>query len=145
LKDIFSADVKDYSLLVGDNEVCTVTTITIYREIINDLVQKHQGREVDSPGNKILAEFSSVLNAANSALSREIYKSKMLNYLKGWQQYRRFDPDAFSRAIPLSESAIDLIPNDQDTLRYGLGKAYLFMSQFEKSTHLFERAHESNS
>ncbi len=68
LKAIFSADVKGYSLLMGDDDESTVTTITAYREIIAALIQKHQGRIVDSPGDNILAEFSSTLNAVNSAV-----------------------------------------------------------------------------
>lgn len=45
-----------------------VNTITAYRKIISELVQKHQGRVVDSPGDNILAEFSSALNAVYSAV-----------------------------------------------------------------------------
>jgi len=68
LKAIFSADVKGYSLLMGDDDESTVITITAYRKIITDLIQKHQGRVVDSPGDNILAEFSSALNAVNGAI-----------------------------------------------------------------------------
>lgn len=68
LKAIFSADVKGYSLLMADDDESTVTTITAYRELISGLIQKHQGRVVDSPGDNILAEFSSTLNAVNSAI-----------------------------------------------------------------------------
>jgi adenylate cyclase len=34
-----------------------------------------------------------------------------LTFLKGWQHYRRFNPDAFLEAIPLFEKAIELGPN----------------------------------
>lgn len=34
-----------------------------------------------------------------------------LTFLKGWQHYRRFNPEAFLEAIPLFERAIDLDPN----------------------------------
>jgi len=34
-----------------------------------------------------------------------------LTFLKGWQQYRRFNPEAFSEAISLFEKAIELDPN----------------------------------
>jgi TolB-like protein/Flp pilus assembly protein TadD len=34
-----------------------------------------------------------------------------LTFLKGWQHYRRFTPDAFLEAIPLLEKAIELDPN----------------------------------
>ena len=68
LTAILSADVKGYSKLMGDDDESTVTTITAYRKIISDLVDKHQGRVVDTPGDNILAEFNSVLNAVNSAV-----------------------------------------------------------------------------
>ena len=68
LKAIFSADVKGYSRLMGDDDESTVSTITKYRKIISDLIDKHEGRVVDSPGDNILAEFGSTLNALNSAI-----------------------------------------------------------------------------
>ncbi len=68
LTAILSADVKGYSKLMGDDDEFTVTTITAYRKIISDLVDKHQGRVVDTPGDNILAEFNSALNAVNSAV-----------------------------------------------------------------------------
>ena len=68
LTAILSADVKGYSKLMGDDDESTVTTITAYRKIISDLVDKHQGRVVDTPGDNILSEFNSALNAVNSAV-----------------------------------------------------------------------------
>ena len=68
LKAIFSADVKGYSRLMGDDDESTVKAITAYRKIISDLINKHQGRVVDTPGDNILAVFGSTLNAVNSAI-----------------------------------------------------------------------------
>ena len=68
LKAIFSADVKGYSKLMGDDDEATVNTITAYREIIASCIEKHMGRVVDSPGDNILAEFKSALAAVNSAI-----------------------------------------------------------------------------
>ena len=68
LTAILSADVKGYSKLMGDDDESTVNTITAYRKIISNLVGKHQGRVVDTPGDNILAEFGSALNAINSAI-----------------------------------------------------------------------------
>lgn len=68
LTAILSADVKGYSRLMGDDDDSTVDTITAYREIISELIQKNQGRVVDTPGDNILAEFSGALNAVNSAI-----------------------------------------------------------------------------
>ena len=69
LRAIFSADVKGYSKLMGEDDELTVNTITAYREIMSDFVKEHQGRVVDSPGDNILAEFGSTLNAVNSAIA----------------------------------------------------------------------------
>ncbi len=68
LTAILSADVKGYSKLMGDDDESTVTTITAYRKIISEYIDKHQGRVVDTPGDNILAEFSSALNAVNGAI-----------------------------------------------------------------------------
>jgi adenylate cyclase len=68
LTAIVSADVKGYSRLMGEDDEATVRTITAYREVITEVVQKHRGRVVDSPGDNILAEFASVIDAVSSAV-----------------------------------------------------------------------------
>jgi adenylate cyclase len=68
LTAILSADVKGYSRLMGEDDQATVRTIKVYREIITEVVQKHRGRVVDSPGDNILAEFASVIDAVSSAV-----------------------------------------------------------------------------
>jgi len=68
LAAILSADVEGYSRLMGQNEERTIRTLTSYRTLISNLVQQHQGRIVDSPGDNILAEFSSVVDAVKSAV-----------------------------------------------------------------------------
>ena len=69
LTAIFSADVVDYSRLMGQDEAATVNTITDYREIMADLIAQHRGRIVDSPGDNVLAEFASVVDAAQCAVA----------------------------------------------------------------------------
>ena len=68
LTAILSADVKGYSRLMQEDEEATVRTITAYREVITAVVQKHRGRVVDSPGDNILAEFASVIDAVRGAV-----------------------------------------------------------------------------
>ena len=67
LSAILSADVKGYSLLMADDEAATVKTITAYRETFFSLTSKHHGRVVDSPGDNILIEFGSVVDAVRCA------------------------------------------------------------------------------
>jgi TolB-like protein/class 3 adenylate cyclase/lipopolysaccharide biosynthesis regulator YciM len=68
LTAILSADVKGYSRLMREDEEATVQTITTYREVIGSVVRKHRGEVVDSPGDNILAEFTSVVDAVRSAV-----------------------------------------------------------------------------
>ena len=68
LTAILSADVKGYSRLMGEDDEATVRTITTYRKVITEVVQKHRGRVVDSPGDNILAEFASVIDAVSGAV-----------------------------------------------------------------------------
>ena len=77
LTAILSADVKGYSRLMGEDEEATVRTITAYREVIGSVVLKHRGRVVDSPGDNILAEFASVVDAVRGAVEiQEELKSR---------------------------------------------------------------------
>jgi adenylate cyclase len=67
LTAILSADVKGYGRLMGEDELATVKTLKHYREIIGQLVMDYHGRVVDSPGDNILSEFSSVVDAVECA------------------------------------------------------------------------------
>jgi adenylate cyclase len=68
LAAILSADVKGYSRLMGEDEVATVRTLTAYRAVMATLIQKYRARVVDSPGDNLLAEFSSVVDAVRCAV-----------------------------------------------------------------------------
>jgi len=68
LAAILSADVEGYSRLMDDDEEATVRTLTSYRNVITDLTQQFRGRVVDSPGDNILADFTSVVDAVNCAV-----------------------------------------------------------------------------
>jgi adenylate cyclase len=63
LAAILSADVVGYSRLMGDDEESTVRTLNKYKELIFNLIEKNNGRVIDSPGDNVLAEFVSVVDA----------------------------------------------------------------------------------
>ena len=71
---ILVADVVGYSRLMGENEPATVRTLTGYRQIFSDYVEKFRGRIVNAPGDSILAEFASVVDAVEGAseIQREL-------------------------------------------------------------------------
>jgi len=68
LRAILSADAVGYSRLIRDDEEATIRTITAHRKAIADLVLQYRGRVVDSPGDNLLAEFNSVVDAVNCAV-----------------------------------------------------------------------------
>jgi adenylate cyclase len=68
LTAILSADVKGYSRLMGEDELGTIRTLNIYKEVMASLIQQHHGRVVDAPGDNLLAEFASVVDAVECAV-----------------------------------------------------------------------------
>jgi adenylate cyclase len=69
LAAIFSADAVGYSRLMAEDESATVKTIASYREIMVSLIKQHRGQVVDSPGDNLLAEFPSVVDAVQCAVA----------------------------------------------------------------------------
>ena len=53
---------------MADDEVHTIQTLKAYRQIMSDLINQHSGRVVDSPGDNLLAEFSSAVDAVGCAV-----------------------------------------------------------------------------
>ena len=80
LRAILSADVKGYSLLMADDETFTIKTLKEYRSIMSEQIVQHSGRVVDSPGDNILADFASVVDAVTCAVEiQKILKEKNKN------------------------------------------------------------------
>ncbi len=68
LTAILSADVEGYSRLMGEDEEATIRTLTYYRQLMATPIQGNRGRIVDSPGDNLLAEFTSVVDAVQCAV-----------------------------------------------------------------------------
>ena len=69
LTAILSADAVGYSRLMAEDETTTVKTLASHRKIMASLIKQHRGRVVDSPGDNLLAEFSSVVDAVQCAVA----------------------------------------------------------------------------
>ncbi len=69
LTAILSADVEGYSRLMSADETATVKTLKDYRAKIRQQVQNHRGRVIDAPGDNVLAEFASAVDAVTCALA----------------------------------------------------------------------------
>ena len=77
LTAILSADVSGYSRLMSDDETATVSTLKSHRNLFSEKVQEFNGRVVDSPGDNILAEFRSIVDAVSCAVEiQHVLKEK---------------------------------------------------------------------
>ena len=71
LAAILSADVVGYSRLLPDNEAATVKALTRCREILSTDIARHRGRIGDAPGDNLLAEFASPVEAVECAVEAQ--------------------------------------------------------------------------
>jgi len=68
LTTILCADVHGYSRLMGADEAGTLGTLRRYRSAIAGLVERHDGRIVNTWGDAVIAEFASVVEAVQCAV-----------------------------------------------------------------------------
>jgi len=68
LTTIFCADVQSYSALMAGDEAETLARLQRYRSIMADLFERHEGRKVNTWGDAVIAEFSSVVEAVRCAV-----------------------------------------------------------------------------
>ncbi len=69
LTTILAADVEGYSRLMHADEEATLKTLGEYREIIDGLIARHDGRVFSTGGDSVLAEFGSAVEAVRCAIS----------------------------------------------------------------------------
>jgi adenylate cyclase len=68
LTTVLCADVHGYSRLMGADEAGTLETLRRYRTAIAGLVERHEGRIVNTWGDSVIAEFASVVEAVQCAI-----------------------------------------------------------------------------
>lgn len=88
LAAILSTDVKGYSRLMGDDEMATVETNTRFRTLISEFVVNYHGRVVDSPGDNLLAEFVSAVDALDCAVA---FQEKLAKENLSLREHRRME------------------------------------------------------
>ena len=71
LAAILSADAAGYSRLMSEDELATVRTLAACRELVAGVIARHGGRVVDMPGDNVLAEFASAVDAVEAAAAMQ--------------------------------------------------------------------------
>src|SRR5271156_1439001 len=67
LATILSADVAEFSRLMGEDEEDTLRTFRGHKQVFESLVAMHRGRIFNTAGDAILAEFNSAVEAVRCA------------------------------------------------------------------------------
>src|ERR1044072_8392915 len=68
LTTIFSADVQDYTRLMGTDEEGTLAMLKRYRDAMSRLIGSHGGRVINTWGDGLIADFPSVVEAVRAAV-----------------------------------------------------------------------------
>jgi len=69
LTAILAADVCGFSKMMGENEDRTIKNLRTCRELIESSISSHKGNIFNTAGDSIVAEFGSVVDAVNCAVS----------------------------------------------------------------------------
>ena len=86
---------------MGEDEEATIRTLTFYRQVIGALIPLHRGRVIDSPGDNLLAEFGSVVDAVQCAV---VIQSTLRTENANLAQHRRME---FRIGINLRDVIVD--------------------------------------
>jgi adenylate cyclase len=68
LSGILSADAVGYSRLMQEDEATTIRTLEDSKRLMSELIDQFKGRVVDAPGDNLLAEFASIVDATECAV-----------------------------------------------------------------------------
>jgi adenylate cyclase len=68
LTTIFCADAQRFSALMAADEDATLARLKRYRAIMGRLFERHDGRQVNTWGDAVISEFSSVVEAVRCAV-----------------------------------------------------------------------------
>jgi len=71
LTTLLCADVAGYARLMGADEAGTLETLRRYRAAMATLIERHDGRIVNTWGDAIIAEFASVVEAVQCAVETQ--------------------------------------------------------------------------
>ena len=68
LAAILAADVEGYSRLMHGDEEATMAKLSDCRAVVDELIGRHRGRIANTAGDRVLAEFVSLLDAVRCAV-----------------------------------------------------------------------------
>ena len=110
---ILAADVVGYSKLVAEDEEETLRRLASYRAVVDDFIEKANGRIFNTAGDAVLAEFSSAVEAVRCAIDiQESLRTRNMAYPPSRQM-------SFRMGITIG----DVVERDGDLLGDGVNIA----------------------
>jgi adenylate cyclase len=71
LTTVLSADVEGYARLMESDEAGTLDTLRRYRTAMAKMIERHDGRVINTWGDAVIAEFASVVEAVQCAVETQ--------------------------------------------------------------------------
>src|SRR5215468_167462 len=88
LAAILAADIAGYSALMAADEGATIRDLKAHQAVILPMIGEHGGRVIDTAGDGILAEFGSVVNAVECAMTIQTTMAERNAQVEGPRQMR---------------------------------------------------------
>ena len=77
LATIFASDVVGFSKMMGTDEVNTLKILNERRQVIDEIIENHDGIIFGSAGDSVIAEFASPIKAAEAAVETQVKMNAM--------------------------------------------------------------------
>ena len=77
LATIFASDVVGFSKMMGTDEVNTLKILKERRDVIDSIIDDHDGIIFGSAGDSVIAEFASPIKAAEAAVETQVKMNAM--------------------------------------------------------------------
>jgi adenylate cyclase len=88
LTTVLCADVQGYSRLMEADEPGTLATLRRYRIVMASMIERHEGRIINTWGDAVIAEFLSVVEAVQCAIETQQELSAQDSHLPEAQRMR---------------------------------------------------------
>ena len=115
LATIFASDVVGFSKMMGTDEVNTLKILKQRRDVIDAIIDDHDGIIFGSAGDSVIAEFASPIKAAEAAVETQVKMNAMNQDQEEAEALTGNDSDSFVNSLPYEQK--DMLSDLRETLQ----------------------------
>ena len=115
LATIFASDVVGFSKMMGTDEVNTLKILKLRRDVIDGIIDEHDGIIFGSAGDSVIAEFASPIKAAEAAVETQVKMNAMNQDQEEAEALTGNDSDSFVNSLPYEQK--DMLSDLRETLQ----------------------------